>query len=40
MKIGGILEKIVQIHRFKKKCFGYVKWLKLLKKHGEKMVQK
>ena len=38
MKIVGILEK-VNMHRFKKYiffCFLYIKWLKSLKKHGNK----
>ena len=34
----GILEKIVEMHRFKKICFAYIKWLKLLKKHGKEIV--
>ena len=37
----GILEKIVEMNRLFKKiffCFVYIKWLKLLRKHGGKMV--
>ena len=39
MKIAGILEKMVQVHRFKKYilfCLVYINWLKLAKGHGKK----
>ena len=38
-EIVGILEKIVEMHRLKEKkiiCFEYIKWLKLVLRHGKK----